>query len=258
MVLPEFVKELIWTFYPPRYKELSELHLHRSLGFMSKILFLVFILTGILFLPKVFMLRGTIESELSKFDVFSVSGNVSQSDRVNVPRSNPWVVVDLNKDLNLSKELFVIDKDDIQYRFFGIKRIPREQVRELSNNRAAASRFLAIMLLLMLPGVALLLYLRAWLKYFLMVLVFGTFFFIVLDLTKYRLRWKQMLNVAAHAVAPIILIETISAFATTAYLVPLKLRFVGLSFYAVTLVLFAIVMVVAVVGCQVVEHKKKR
>ena len=257
MQIPEFIKELVWTFYPPRYKQLSEQPLSKSLLFMSKILLVAFLITGVLYLPKVALLKGTIEDELGKFDVFKLEGNVTQSDAVNIPRHNPWVVIDLNKNLTLTKEFFVIDKTTVQYRVFSPRTIPREQLKDIKEYRTNASRFFTIVLLLMLPGIALLLYLRTWLKYFFIVLVMSSFFFVITELTRHRLKWKEVANIVTHTMTPVILIEVISSFATTAYLLPI-IRFLGINIYLVTTVILMAFTVLAIIGCQYEIHNESK
>ena len=257
MRVPEFVKEVVWSFYPPRYHQLAEKPFTKSVYFMSKVLLIAFILAGILFVPRLFLLKDNIESELSKFDVFSLSGNVSQSAPVAIPRHNPWVVVDLNANLTMTKEIFVFDKETIKYRFISPKSIPRAQLEDWSANKPRVSSFLSALLIMMLPGIALLLFIRMWLKYFVMVLVFGTFFFIIMELSRYRLRWKQMLNIAAHALTAVILVEVVSASITTVFLIPV-MRFLGLNVYAVTTLAFAVLMVMGIVGYYIEDYRRKR
>ncbi len=257
MRVPEFIKEVVWAVYPPRYRQLADKPFLHSLGFMSKILLFAFIIAGILFVPKLFLLKDNIESELSKFSSFSLSGNITQSDKIAIPHTNPWVVVDLNSNLTLTKEIFVVDKDNIRYRFFGIKSIPREQIMDLTAHKAPASRFLSAVIVMMLPGIALLLYIRMWLKYLLFTLVFGTLFFIIMELSKFRLSWKQMLNVAAHSLTVIIFLEVISASLTTVYLLP-RFRFLGVNVYIVTTILFAVLMVVGIAGYHIANHRGHR
>lgn len=257
MRIPEFIKEVVWSFFPPRYYQLADKPFSKSLIYLSKVLLLAFLVAGILFVPKLFLLKDTVESELSKFESFSVSGDVKQSDKITIPKHNPWVVVDLNSNLTLTKEIIVIDKETIKYRFLGIKSIPREDLKDISAHRDGASRFLTAMLLLMLPGVALLLYIRSWLKYFLLIVVMGTVVFLVMELSKLRLSWKQMLNIAGHALTGVIFIEVISAAITTAYLIPV-LRFLGVSIYAITTAVFVFMMIVGVVGYHIEEHRRRR
>jgi hypothetical protein len=109
---------------------------------------------------------------------------------------------------------------------------------------------------MLFPGIAILLYIRMWLKYLLMIFVFGTLFFIIMELSKFRLKWKQALNIAAHSLTLIILIEVISAALTTTYLIPV-MRFLGVSIYAVTTLIFALLMVIGILGYNIETHRKK-
>ena len=257
MQVPAFIKEVIWSFFPPRYRQIADKPFSRSLRYMSTVLLLAFILAGVLFVPKLFLLKDTVESELSKFETFSITSDVKQSDKITIPRHNPWVVVDLNNNLTLTKEIIVIDSEAVKYRFLGIKSIPHEQLKNVSGNRSGVSRFLTAILLMMLPGIVLLLYIRTWLKYFFLIIVAGTLFFIITELSRFKLQWKQMLNIAAHALTAVIFIEVISATVTTAYLLPV-LRFLGVSIYAITTAIFLFMMFVGIVGYHIEDHRRRR
>jgi hypothetical protein len=256
MKVPEFIKEVIWAFFPPRYRQLADKPFRKSLGYMSKILLIAFILAGLLYVPKLFLMKDVMEEEFSKFSAFKLDGEVVQTDKITVPRHNPWLVIDLNNNLTLTKEIFVIDKNNVQYRFLNTNSIPREQLKDFSANKARVAGFLTIILIMLLPGIAILLYIRMWLKYLLLIFVFGTFFFIVMELSKMRLKWKQMLNIAAHALTGIIFVEVISAVFTTAYLIPV-LRFLGVSIYAITTIIFAFFMVLGVIGYYIEDRRRR-
>jgi len=246
MRIPAFVKEVVWACYPPRYKQLAEKPFGQSLKYMSKILLIAFIISGILFLPKLFTLKDTIQEELSKFESFQLDGNISQTAPITIPRHNPWIVVDLNANLSMTKEALVIDQNTVKYRFFGIKSIPRN---ELKNMETSSAGFFTAMLLLMLPGILLLLYIRMWVKYFLIILVVGTLFFIIMELSRFRLRWKQMLNITTHALTAVILIEVIAAAVNANFLLPI-FRFVGVNVYLITLAVLIVLMILGIVGYQ--------
>src|SRR5574341_1514467 len=243
MQVPEFIKEVVWSFFPPRYKQLADKPFRKSLGYMSKVLLIAFIIAGLLYIPKLFLMKDVMEEEFGKFSVFKLDGEVVQTDKITVPRHNPWLVIDLNNNLTLTKEIFVVDKQNVQYRFLKTNSIPREQLKDFAANKARVAGFLTIILIMLLPGIALLLYIRMWLKYLLLILVFGTLFFIIMELSKFRLKWKQMLCIAAHSLTAVIFIEVISAALTTVYLIPV-MRFLGVSIYAITTIIFAFLMVV--------------
>ncbi len=256
MKIPEFLKEIVWSFFPPRYKQLADKPFRKSLTYLSKVLLIAFILAGLLYIPKLFLLKDVMQDEFAKFSSFKLDGEVTQTDRISIPHHNPWLVIDLNSNVTLTKEIFVIDKETVQYRFLNTQSIQREQLKDFSANKAKVSGFLTTILVMLFPGIAILLYVRMWLKYLLMIFVFGTLFFIIMELSNFRLKWKQMLNIATHALTLVIFIEVISAALTTAYLIPV-MRFLGVSIYAVTTLIFAFLMVVGIVGCSIETHRKK-
>lgn len=256
MKFPEFLKEIVWSFFPPRYRQLADKPFRKSIGYMSKVLLIAFVLAGLLYVPKPFFMKDVMEEEFSKFSTFKLDGEVVQSDKITVPRHNPWLVVDLNNNLTLTKEIFVIDRNDVHYRFINTNSIPREQLKDFSANRVRVAGFLTVVLIMLLPGIALLLYIRTWLKYLLLIFAFGTLFFIIMELSKFRLKWKQMLNIASHAITIVIFIEVISAALTTAYLIPV-LRFLGVNIYAITTIIFAFLMVVGIIGYHIEDRRRK-
>jgi len=257
MQIPDFIKEVIWAFYPPRYRQLADKPFRKSLAYLSKVLLIAFLIAGLLYVPKVFTLKDSMEEEFSKFTAFKLDGDVTQSDKITVPKYNPWLVIDLNSNLTLTKEIFVIDKENVQYRFLNTNKIPREQLKDFTANKARVSGFLTMVLIMLLPGIALLLYIRMWLKYLLLILIFGTLFFIIMELSRFRLRWVQMLSVAAHSLTGIIFIEVVSSAFTTTYLIPTNLRFLGISFYAVTTAIFAFLMVMGIMGYHIEDRRRR-
>lgn len=259
MQIPQFVKEVIWCFYPPRYKQLSEKKFSSSLWFMTRMLFIAFIVSSLFFLPKLISMKGEIEDGLSQFSALSVQPALAQSSPFSFPESNPWVVVDLNSNLSLSKELVVIDQTAVHYRFFNIANVSQETLFSPIEHKATVAGFLTKLFVLFLPGVALFLFVRFWFKYFLMTLIMGTLFFIIMELSQYRLRYKQMLSIAAHAVAPIMILEVVSAAIYSSYLLPLPtIKFAGLYIYAVSFIIMSIIMAAGIVGCKVKEYSEKK
>jgi len=256
MRIPEFIKEVVWSVYPPRYKQIADKNFKQSLGYMSKLLVLALIIAGLLFIPKIATLTGTVQNELAKFESFHLEGNVTQSAPITIPRHNPWVIIDLNSERKLTNEILVIDQSNVQYRFLKINSIPRDHLKDANQHRMPVGGFVAKLIMLMIPGIILFLYVRTWLKYLLLIIVGGTLFFIIMELTKFRLKWKQMLNIAAHALTLVIFIEVISAAIATGYLVPI-FRFLGVNIYAITSAIFFGLMIVGILGYHIGARKRR-
>jgi len=259
MQIPQFIKEVIWSFYPPRYRQLADKPVYKSFGFMSKMLIIVFLLAGLVFVPKLFMLSSSIQDQLGVFDELKLTPKVTQRAEFAVPTSKPWIRIDFNNNLTLKDEMLVIDHDTLQYRLLSPKKIPQAQLREPAAYRTETDSFFTLVIVLMIPGVALLLFVRAWLKYALLIFLFGTFFFIITDLTRYKMKWRQMISVAAHAITPILVVEVIASAITTFFLFEIpKIRFLGLKLFAITLILYAVMMILAVLGCRVEDYRKSK
>lgn len=257
MQLPEFIKEVIWSLYPPKYKQLSQRPYKMGLKYMSKLLLAVLLISSLLLLPKIALLNGDIKDNLGKFSSIQLIPNIQQTDRFAVPESSPWIVIDLNNNLTLQKEFFLIDKDSVQYRFFTPKSVEMKALLQPTEYKAQSAGFLMSMIVLMLPGIFLLLFVRLWLKYLLISFIFGSALFMLAELTKFRMKWKQMMNIATYALTIAIIIEAFIAglFAQALFPIP-SFRFLGLNIYMVPLAIYAIVMVAGIIGCQLPDKKK--
>ena len=151
--------------------------------------------------------------------------------------------------------MLVIDKETIQFRFFNIKKFSQEELKNAENNPQQLSELVSTLVLLLVPGVALFTFIRTWLKYLLLSLAIGTFFFLITDLTRYRMKWKEMMSVSLHAITPMIFLEVVSSSISSEYLIPL-FPFLGVKVYAITTLLFTAMMVLAVIGCRIEDSRK--
>jgi len=255
--IPQFVREVIWSFYPPRYKELSEKKFRESLTYMSKVLLFSFLIAGMFMLPSVFTLKSTIESEFDKFTAFTLEGNVSQSAPLAIPSTQPWIVIDKNNNRTLSSELFVIDQETVQYRFLNKGSISQELLKTPSQAIDRVSGFAATMLLMILPGIIFFLYVRMWLKYLLIIVVFATVFSFISELTKFKVKWKPMLNIATHGLTLLIPLEVLAMAISSKFLIPI-IPFLGISIFGVSLLILSVFMVLGIIGCHMKGKRKRK
>lgn len=255
MKIPPFVREVVWSFYPPRYKELSEKRFRESLKYLSKVLLVAFLIAGVFLLPSVATLKGTIEDEFSKFSGFTIESNITQSAPIAVPPGKPLVTVDLNAERVLAEELFVIDNSTVQYRLLKIGSIPQELLKQPSQSVPRVSGFFTVLLIMLLPGIALFLYVRMWLKYLLMILVLGTFVFLIMELTKFRVKYRQALNIATHALTPVVFLEVIAGVFSASFLIPV-VPFLGVKLYAISAGIMLVLMLMGVTGVRLGKGKK--
>ena len=61
MKVPGFIKEVVWSLYPPRYRQLANKKFSQSLGYMSRMLLIAFVIAGLILLPKFAMMKDQIQ-----------------------------------------------------------------------------------------------------------------------------------------------------------------------------------------------------
>lgn len=256
MGIPMLLKEVAWSVHPKRYKFLSERKFRTSVKYLSKLLLVLVLLSSVFVLPRVLTMHGAVMDELDKFSEFSVSGNLSTSEPIVIPETQPVLVVDMAAQRNLSDESFLITRDTIQYRFFGKKSVPVDAVLSPKEHRASAAGFLSALFVMFAPGLLFYYYLYMWLKYVLLVIFTASVFFILLELTKFRLKWWQLASIGTHALTVPLAIEVLAQPFSTAFLLPVG-KFLGTPINLVPLVLFGVLMIAGVI-CARVEWKPRK
>jgi len=256
MGIPMLLKEVAWSIHPKRYKFLSERKFRTSLVYLSKMLLLLLLVSSVFALPKVFSMRATVMDEIEKFSTFSVAGNVSTSAPVTIPQARPVLVVDLEDQRNISDESFLVTRDKIQYRFFGKKTVPIGAIVDPKNNRAAAARFLSSVFVMFAPALLFYFYAYMWLKYVLLVMVAACVFFVLLELTKFRLKWWQLASIGTHALTVPLALEVLAQPFSIAFLLPVG-KFLGTPLNLVPIVLFVVLMIAGII-CARIEWKPKK
>jgi hypothetical protein len=257
-MVSKFIKEVAYTFHPFRYQYLADKGTRSSVWFMTRIIIVAILLAGLLSVPKLFAFKSGIQDEVGKFAEFQISGNVSATDTINIPSTKPVVVIDLvTANRTIGDETFLVTEDRIFYRFFGLKDIGISELKDVTANQAAVSGFLTVMLLMFMPAFGLLLFASLWFKYLLLVLLSSLVFFMLLELTHFRLKYKQMLCVTCHTATFAILLEVLSMPFSTAYLIP-TIKFLGTYVYAIPIGIFFALTLVFIILTYFDRKRHKR
>ena len=248
----KFLKEVLYCFNPTKFKQLKEKGFWKSYSFLLKVLFLAFIIAALLLIPKLAGLRADIVDDISKINIINISGKIETTEPVFIPSKDPLFTIDLRTDRNMKNELFLINKEEFQFRFLGKRKIDLEKLKDPAEHKQEVGTFLASLILLAAPGFAFLIFVKAAIKYLIITSLFGLLAFFLMDLTHYKLKFKKVMSIAVHAGVPIVLIETIAAATNPKVLFPF-MRFIGLNIYAVTLTIWFFYIIL----CIVAIHTKK-
>jgi hypothetical protein len=245
-MIPPIIKEVAWSFHPYRYNFISGFTFRRSIKYLAQIIFIALLLSLVLASPKFFTLRASIDDAVSQFSVFNLTGNVSTSGEVTIPSKDPFLVIDLQSPRNISDETFLITKDKIDYRFFGRKTVSINALIDPKNTQAESTKLMSTLALMLIPGVIFYSFIYTFLKYFLLVLLMPSVLFVLLEVSKFKLRWRELANISAHAATIPVFLEILSEPFSSAYLIP-TIKFLGSDVYVVTVALAFVLTVVGVV-----------
>lgn len=252
----DLIKEVAYCFYPPKYKQLKNKGFWKSYNLLLKTLFISFLIAAIILVPYVSGLRNEIIEDVSKITIQNISGTVDTTGTIQIPSKNPLITIDLNEDKTIQKEMFVIDQDEFQFKFFGKRKIDLEKFKNPGENKEEIGTFLSSMLIMLAPGFAFIIFIKAAIKYLLITLLFSLLVFFIMDLTEYRAKLKQVITITTYAGAPIVLIEIIMSLINPQALLPF-LRFLGLNLYAVTMVAWFFYAIGCVIATNLKEAKKE-
>ncbi len=188
-----FFKEVWETFLPSKWDEISRRNAGKGVSFFTKVLVFAFVVMMLLAIPSMIKLPGEISGNLAKFDVLQLSGNFTMSSPIKIPKSEPFLVFDTSGAFTeLTTERILITQEKIFYRPL-IKTYSQhtEQLKDLKKNRENVKRFMAALVLFVLPSILFYASITVWLKYFLMILALSIILFVLLDLTHWRRTWNS-------------------------------------------------------------------
>lgn len=221
MLFEKFSKEVVSAFNPKHFSDLVDGNFWDGVKYFTKVLVIAYIIMAILFAPKLIALKGNIQSELSKFDTFSASGNVVQSERIKIPEKEPLIVIDATAEpAEPGKERITITRDTLFYKFFaGRKEVPMDQI--LNMETPVVSRLLIYLFVFILPSIIFYTFGSIWLKYFLFSVLISTIVFLTADLTRFSQPWKKCALAVCYSSTLVILVEMVFAAVYPKWMLPL-------------------------------------
>ena len=239
-----FLNELAYFFKPARLVDFSCRSFWNSVFFLSKVLLVSFFLMVLVYIPTLVSLPGYFVKQMDKFSSLTVQGNFSTIAPVYFPERDGLLVVDTTgMHDDLKKEIFLINNHGLKYRFFGgVYEIKDYSFNDVLSNKGSFSLLLSVLALFILPSVFFWLYFFAFLKFFIVILILGSIFFVLFDLTHFRKSWLQMFNISIYGAIVPILMETVSMPLSSDYLVPF-FDFSGFKLFAVPLILHSILII---------------
>jgi len=258
MLFEKFSREIFHAFNPKKFHELAEKPFWDSVKFMTKILVIAYIIMAILMIPKLVNLKDNIHSELSKFDTFSLKGEVTQSSQIKIPEKEPLIIIDASGDEIIpGKEKITVTRNSLFYKFFTRKEVPLNQIKEMSQNKSVVSKLFLYIMAFIFPSIVFFSFAGIWIKYFLFAIFIGTLVFLMADLTRFSQSWKTCFKSVFYASPIIILVEAVSSALYPGWMIAL-FSFWGLHLYLIPLVAWLVLSLIFVSCLHFYKLKKQK
>ena len=238
--MKKFFTELINSFKPDSYSAISKFPSSRAVKYFTKVLILALVIMCLLFIPKIANIPAQVSEEASKVEEINLDKCLKTGSVINIPDEDPFLVIDPTDQPKLiGEEKLLLTKESFSHNLF-------KDPKTISlKDKAGVGKFLAIVALFTLPSIVIITFILFWIKYLIILLLISIVYFLLLDLTHFRLRWKQVFNAVCFASTIPILIEVISIAFNSDSLIPL-LEFAGIKVYLIGLIIFLVTSAIAV------------
>lgn len=201
MGLKEFFKTMLLTLNPSSYEKLVERKLTNSVNYFFSLVFAMFAIMCIIFLPILIMLPGTMQEKLGSFNTLDIKITQAMNSPIKIPADSPQIIIDTSKNYTVLEEgKILITNGAILYKILPFTK-PQMVVREgqLLSNKQQISEFFMIILIMMLPMLLAIALLYSMIKYLLIVLIVAILGFLIARITRFGVTISEVFKTAFFA-----------------------------------------------------------
>ncbi|MBI2147322.1 DUF1189 family protein [Candidatus Woesearchaeota archaeon] len=196
----KFWQTFFYALNPGRYDKLSK-NIGHAFFYYAAMLFVVFLATGLLFIPTLFSLPDRVNQELQKFETLEMSFNYTLKEPILLPHRNPVLVIDTVDNPDPIQEGTVIVSGDSFY-FQPFPYADRLVIRNNDNilHKPAETAALASMLILYgAPVVFIVGYVYHFIKYLIVIFVASFACFVLARVARFSIDYHSMFIVSMYA-----------------------------------------------------------
>lgn len=244
MTFADFLKTIFKTINPDAYRDLATRSYKDSQDYFLSVLFIIFCISVLLFLPTFAAMPKTIEQNIDQFSILSADVRLQTKQPVLFPEKNPTVIVDTTGTYqNLTKEKMLITGDTV-YKKAGlcfwfdslcfmvpkekrVESIPLTDFSDIVAHKSSISTMITILFLLALPALLISLYLFFALKYVVIILITtGLVFIISKFIMKSKFPYYRLFRVGIYAITIVMILDLLMIpFRVNLYFIPLLIYF---------------------------------
>jgi len=240
-----FFNTLAKAFRPSQYKHLSQHFVFDAFGFLMKLFILSFILMTLMMIPSFANIPDTVKSELHKVSG-TFNGTINMTEPIVFPAKDPFMIIDTTgKHDVIGAENLLITKYDVNYRIYrNPTQVPIDTLKDFSN-KGEWIKILVTAAIFLIPAVLFWFSFVLFAKYILIAVLAASLFWVVLDLTRFKRAYPEILVTALYATVFLIPLEMIFMPVSTSWMVP-TMHVMRLPFYAVPMLIYLCFLAAAV------------
>lgn len=206
-----FYRKFFGSFNPLNYSEYADYTFKLSFTYFMSLIFNIFIVMMILFLPVILNWPADLHAKFDQFEEFTLEGDVTTIEPIKFTEQNPWLVLNSKSNVSSNAGHIVIDGGKIYFniplRQFLIDLTGYSDVKE---HRTALIPLILFGFVLMLPSLLLILYFGFAIKYGLMIIIGALIAFLIARMIKFHIGLGHVMNIAVFASTLTIVISIIS------------------------------------------------
>ena len=197
----EFVSTVTTALNPKKYDILDIRPLSAAIGYFFAMVFVVFVLMSVLWLPNLLTINDYVSEQLNKFDSLSVEVIYDQTEPIVIPEDNPLITIDtLNDYDDIEQGIFLVSANKTFIRplpFMESQII--EDTDNLAENYDQTLPLLSIIILMMIPMALAFLYVYFALKYLLIILIATVIGYVFAGVIHFQINFEQLFKAGLYA-----------------------------------------------------------
>ncbi len=230
-----FIYLIAKTFNPFNYRDLSKVSFVKVWRYFMLLMLMCFIVMIIISIPAFVLMPGKLNSELVKLSSFTITPDLNVSENIEFGSLN--LVVANDKEYEMENVL--ITKDTFYLKNVGCLlstpaclfmrkpiEINAENAPELVNNKRNMSLWMSFLIMLMLPGILIVMFIYYLLRYFILVFLSSIIVYIISQLLKHDLNYKEVYIMGVFAATVMAILEIIPMVYINVTFIPLFFYFV--------------------------------
>ncbi|MFW6230873.1 MAG: hypothetical protein ACOC32_02515 [Nanoarchaeota archaeon] len=149
---PEFLKTVLHSLWPDKYKTLRLHSIGRGFKHFTIITACAVLLAGAFYLPDIFSVLSTVRTSSTKFSKFQLTPSIETAEPIIFgPKSDPVLIIDSTDNYSSNGSKHFVD-DEFYYYDHGAKRKTLMEAGNLLDNRESIFRTLSLVAVILIPS----------------------------------------------------------------------------------------------------------